>query len=125
MNWLRARRRYIVTIAALAIVSLAMVRYACPWPLDVSDASAAVAQAPASPMSASQPCGHENCTYTDSNHAAPDQTLLTILFAPLWVAVFFFAAAAIPLAAMASWRARTFPRLPGYPPILEFYRLRI
>lgn len=55
----------------------------------------------------------------------PDPTSLAMSLAPLLIAMFFFAVGAVSLASTALWRGRAFPRLPGYPPILEFYRLRI
>lgn len=123
MNWFRARRRYIVAIAALAMVSLALVRYVCPVPLD----SAGVLPAVQSSVSAMSPdfCGPEGCTFAPNDRPAPDLAPLASSLVPLLIAVFFFVLGTFSLAQVGVQRARTFLRLPGFPPTLEFYRLRI
>jgi len=123
VNWLRAHRRYIVAIAALAVMSLALVRYVCPLPLDGANVLSA-AQSSASAMSL-EFCGPEGCTYAPTDSPAPDLALQLNSLVPLLVAVFFLVLRAFSLAHVGTQRARTFRRLPGFPPILEFYRLRI
>jgi hypothetical protein len=70
-------------------------------------------------------CGPEGCTYAPADSPAPDLALQLNSLVPLLVAVFFLVLRAFSLAHVGTQRARTFLRLPGFPPILEFYRLRI
>jgi ABC-type Na+ efflux pump permease subunit len=124
MNWFRAHRRHIVAIAALAVMSLALVRYVCPWSFGTAAVSSVAIQSFTLTMSPDGFCGPEGCTFARTDSAASDQTLLTNPVAPLPLAVLFFVIGLFALTQIGA-RAHSFHRLPGYPPILEFYRLRI
>lgn len=118
MTWFRTHRRYIVAIAALAVVSLALVRYLCPPSL--GDAGTLPSAAVPADF-----CGPQGCTSVSGGGAVSDQALPANPLSPLLVAVFFVIVGTFALTQSGLPRVRRFHRLPGYPPNLQFYRLRI
>lgn len=104
-------------------MSLALVRYVCPLPLE----SAGVLPAVQSSVSTMSPdfCGPEGCTFAPNDRPATDLAPLANSFVPLPIAVFFLVVGTFSLAQIGPQRARAFLRLPGFPPHLESYRLRI
>lgn len=124
MNWFRTHRRRVAAAVVLALLALALLRYACPWPLDTAAAMAQAAHTTAS-ANPSDFCGPDGCTLARADSPVSDPSLPASPLAPLLAAILFFAVSAFTVAGVATRRAQTFAGLPGFPAILEFYRLRI
>ena len=119
LNWFRAHRRKILVIAVAMIVSLALLRYVCPWPTGNLDASGTDV------ASSAAHCGPQDCTFASIADSAGGEVQMAPSPSTASIAAFFFAIASVVVFAVAAALRLPFVRRSTYPPILEFYRLRI
>ena len=123
MNWFRAHRGYIAVVVAVAIVSLALPRYVCPqasvtahiWPTAAHSSAATLTDF----------CGPEGCAFLVNGGAVLDPAPPASPPPPLLVAVLFLVVIALALAESGGLLPRRIFSGSRFPPILEFYRLRI